>query len=256
MEGVWYTIRMTEAYLYSIISVLIVGLISFVGVFILPIHTHSGKKALTFLITFSAGALLGDVFIHLLPELAEAGQFNLTTSLYILGSIIIFFLLERFLHWHHHHEGEIGLHANHPLALLNLSADGLHNLIDGLILGAAYLVDIKLGVATTVAIVLHEIPQEIGDFGVLMYAGFTRTKALLYNFASAMTALAGVLIALALGGTLSFITPLISLAIGSFIYIAMTDLIPEIHKERKDSFLYVVTFVLGMAIMYALLIFD
>jgi zinc and cadmium transporter len=243
--------------LYALISVVVVSLISLIGLFTLSIKEYFTKKIVTFLVAFSAGALLGDVFIHLLPELAEKGFLNLETSLYILGAIILFFIIERYVHWHHHHSNihneDCDDHIK-PVAYTILIGDGFHNLIDGLIIGGAFLLDIKLGIATAIAVILHEIPQEIGDFGVLIYSGFSKAKALFYNFISALAAIAGTIIALIIGASDKILAILAALAIGSFIYIATADLIPEIHRDKKRTFPHLLSFLLGIGIM-ALLLF-
>jgi len=250
---------MDNTNLYAIISVVVVSLISLIGLFTLSIKEYFTKRIVTFLVAFSAGALLGDVFIHLLPGLAEKGFLNLETSLYILAAIILFFILERFVHWHHHHSSthneEYDEHIR-PVAYTILVGDGFHNLIDGLIIGGAFLLDIKLGFATALAVILHEIPQEIGDFGVLIYAGFTKAKALLFNFITALAAVVGTIIALIIGTSDKILAILASLAIGSFIYIAMTDLIPEIHRDKSKTFSHLVSFLLGVAIMFLILLFE
>lgn len=247
---------MDNVILYSIGSVVLVSLISLIGLFTISLHSKMGRTILVFLVSFSAGALLGDVFIHLLPELASTGL-NAATSLYILLSIVLFFILERFIHWHHYHnERADNEHATQPFVFLNLIGDGLHNFIDGLIIGGAYLLDIKLGIATTIAVVLHEIPQEVGDFGILVYGGLSKNKALFFNFLSALTAVAGTIIALLLGTHEGFISFLIALAIGSFIYIATADLIPEIHKEKTNHVFQLISFILGIAVMYLLLLIE
>src|SRR3989344_1556427 len=220
---------------YTITSVIAISMISFLGAVALAVHSSFGKSALHFMVSFAAGALLGDVFIHLLPELAEEGVFDFKISLIILASIIGFFVLEKFLHLHHHHgETQESEHPHHPVAYLNLIGDGLHNLIDGMIIAGAYLIDIKLGLATTVAVILHEIPQEVGDFGVLIYGGLGRNRALFYNFLSALMAIFGVIIALTFGNTENFADILVAIGIGSFLYISVADLIPEIHKSKTN----------------------
>lgn len=247
---------MTTA-LYALLSVLAVSLISFVGVLTLSLHSRLGKSILHFIVSFAVGALLGDVFIHLLPELAEDSKLTPAISLVILAAIIVFFLAEKFIHWHHHHdESEESKQVHHPVILLNLVGDGLHNVIDGLIIGGAYLIDLKLGLATTIAVVLHEIPQEIGDFGILLYAGLSRGKALFYNFLSALTAMIGVVIALTLKNTENIATFLVAIGIGSFIYISVADLIPEIHKAREKIWQPLLAILLGIAIMFLLLFLE
>ncbi len=238
---------------YAIISVLIVSLISFVGLLTLISRTHPKKKSLFFLVSFAAGALLGDVFIHLLPELADEGRLNLTTSLFILSAIVVFFIVEKYIHWHHHaNEHDEAKHTK-PFVFTNLVGDGIHNLIDGMVIAGAYLIDIKLGIATTIAVVLHEIPQEFADFGVLIYGGLKPSKALFYNFLSALMSLAGAVIVLFTGITGNGTAMLVAFGAGSFIYLATADLIPEIHLEKEKTFTQLVSFALGIVIMFALL---
>lgn len=251
---------MNSTYIYAILSVVGVSLISLIGLVSIPLHTRYGRGILKFMVSFSVGALLGDVFIHLLPELADEGKFNLQTSLVILVSIIGFFVFERFLHWHHHHNEdpeEEASHAKyHPVVFLNLFGDGLHNLIDGLIIGGAYLISPGVGFATTLAVLLHEIPQEFGDFGILIYGGLSRGKALFYNFLSALTAVIGVIIALLVGNTEQFAALLVAIGIGSFIYIALADLIPELQKSKGRAVSQFFIMLLGIGIMFALLLLD
>ncbi len=231
-----------------------------VGLITIPLHSRYGKKILHFMVSFSVGALLGDVFIHLFPELAEQGQLSVTTSAIILLSIIGFFIFERYLHWHHHHsedEQEEVEHAHyHPVVFLNLFGDGIHNFIDGLIIGGAYLISIEVGLATTVAVMLHEIPQEFGDFGILIHGGLSRGKALFYNFLSALTAIFGAVIALAVGHTEKYTAYILAVGIASFIYIALADLIPEIQKSREKTIPQLFAILLGIGIMFLLLLLD
>ncbi|MEK6883843.1 MAG: ZIP family metal transporter, partial [Nanoarchaeota archaeon] len=159
----------------------------------MSINSKKLKKSLIYFISFSVGALLGDVFIHLIPELIEKNSFNLSTSLYILSGIGVFFILEKFIHWQHCH-GNITNNHIHPFAYTNLIGDALHNFIDGTIIAASYFVSTQIGIATTIAVVLHEIPQEIGDFGVLIHGGFTKVKALALNFLSAIASIAGAIL--------------------------------------------------------------
>lgn len=247
---------MTTIALYTILSVLAVSLVSFIGVLSLSLYSRLGKAAVFFFVSFAAGALLGDVFIHLLPELVEGGTFTFRTSLIIFASIVGFFILEKFIHIHHSHGETEEPHHHHPVAYLNIIGDGFHNLLDGLIIGAAYLVDIQLGLATTIAVLLHEIPQEIGDFSVLIHAGFSRTRALFYNFLSALMAVVGAIIALTVSHVEDFASVIIAIGIGSFIYIAVADLIPEIHKSKHKPWLQFVAMSLGVAIMFALLLLE
>ena len=244
-------------YLYSIISVLIVSLISLIGVFALSLQDKFLRKYLFLLVSLAVGALLGDAFIHLIPEVFETGGNSILLSIGIIIGIFIFFVLEKILHWHHHHDFEN--HSSHPIGNLVLISDGIHNLIDGLIIGASYLVGIHVGIATTIAVILHEIPQEIGDFGVLLHSGYSKVKAVWMNFLSALLAIIGVIITLLLGEmTTSFTLWLIPIAAGGFIYIAMSDLIPELQKtkEIKHSLIQLVVIAVGVGAMALLFIVE
>lgn len=249
---------MASVLLYSLVSVILVSLISFIGLVTLSIKTEKLKLALVYLISFSAGALLGDAFIHLVPEIMKNGGYTLNSAIYILIGILIFFGLEKIIHWQHCHM-PINHEHIHPFAYTNLVGDALHNFIDGLIIAASYMASIPVGIATTIAVILHEIPQEIGDFGVLLHGGFTKAKALAMNFLTALGALLGALVALWLGGLVNEIQKyLIPLAIGGFIYIAASDLIPELHKETKinRSIGQIISIIIGIAIMAALLLLE
>ncbi len=245
----------SQIYLYSFGSVLVVSLISLIGLFTFPIKERALEKILLFLVSFSAGALFGDAFIHLLPEAVEAEGFGMSVSFGLLGGIMAFFILEKFIHWRHCHI-PTSEHHPHPVALMNMVGDGVHNFIDGLVIGASYVASIPVGIATTLAVILHEIPQEIGDFGVLLHAGYSKKKALFFNFLSALTAVLGVAVVLAFGTKGADLSSyLVPFAAGGFIYIAGSDLIPELHKETdpKKSAVQLVAFVAGIAVMVLLL---
>lgn len=249
---------MIEVWLYSLISVLIVSLISLIGIMSLPISTEKLKQLLIYMIAFSAGALFGDTFIHLLPEIVQEKGFTFNISVYILFGIAFSLFIEKIIHWRHCHLPITKTHV-HPFSLMNLFGDSVHNFIDGLIIGASYLVSIPVGIATTIAVVLHEIPQEIGDFGILIHGGFSKTKALFLNFITALTSIVGVIISLLLSSKVENITLfLIPFAAGSFIYIAGSDLIPELHKEcnLKKSLLQLIFFIFGVLIMLSLLLLE
>src|SRR4030042_2584768 len=171
---------------YSIVSVIVVSAISLVGV--LALLWHKDTKKITFLlVSFAVGGLFGDAFIHLLPESFEEIENKLAIGLWVLVGMMIFFALEKFLRWRHCHLSENEQHV-HPVVTMNLVGDAVHNFIDGMVIGATYMVSIPLGLTTTLAIVLHEIPQEMGDFGILIYGGLSVKKALVFNFLSAATA--------------------------------------------------------------------
>ncbi len=247
---------MITVWFYTLVSVFLISFLSLVGVFTLSISKDRLKKFLIYFISFSAGALLGDVFIHLLPEVIETYGFNLTISLFILTGILVGFFVEKVICWRHCHL-PINKNHVHRYAYMNLFGDMVHNFIDGLIVGASFLASIPIGIATTSAVILHEIPQEIGDFGVLLHGGFSKTKALFYNFATALTAIIGAVVALLVSVSAKNINLfLIPFAAGSFIYIAGSDLIPELHKEEKveRSLIQILFFVLGIGIMLSLLL--
>ena len=248
---------MEESILFTLGSVIIVSLISFAGVITLAFSDKSMKKSLFYLVAFSAGALLGDAFIHLLPEAVEAG-FTAEISLFVLSGMIVSFLLEKIVRWRHCHIPTSKSHP-HPFAYMNLFGDVAHNFIDGLIIGASYLASIPAGIATTVAVIFHEIPQEIGDFGVLLHGGFSKKKALVMNFLTATVAIIGAIAALFLGSLAAgSITFLVSFAAGGFIYIAAADLIPELHKNVsiKSAIVEIIIILIGMFIMYGLLFIE
>lgn len=249
---------MSIIWFYTIISITAVSLISLVGIFTLSLNVNKLKHILLFLVSFSAGALLGDAFIHLLPEVVEKNGFTLGISLSILIGIATFFLIEKIIHWRHCHHPVTEEHL-HPFAITNLIGDGVHNFIDGVIIAASYLISIPVGIATTIAVIIHEIPQEIGDFGVLLHGGFSKKRAIFFNFLTALMAILGGIIALlAYNYTQGIIKFLIPFAAGGFIYIASADLIPELHKEVvvKKSFIQFLSFLLGIAIMLLLLILE
>ncbi|PJE59674.1 MAG: ZIP family metal transporter [Candidatus Portnoybacteria bacterium CG10_big_fil_rev_8_21_14_0_10_44_7] len=249
-----------EKTLFTLGSVLVLSLISLVGVFWLRLKTEKLKKLLLFLVSFSAGALLGDAFLHLLPEIFLTKNV-LRGGLAILAGIFLFLLLESFICWRHCHQPTTERHI-HPVGITNLFGDGLHNFIDGMLIAGSFLVSIPLGVATSLAVALHEIPQEIGDFGILLHAGFSRRKALLFNFLSALLAALGAGLVLWLGLlSAPFINFILGLTAGGFIYIACADLIPEIHKTHqechpKHSFFQILAFLGGVGIMAALLLLE
>lgn len=239
-------------------SVFLVSVLSFVGVFSLGLKEKQLKKILLLLVGFSAGALFGDAFIHLLPEAVEQAGFGIEVSASILFGIVVFFLLEKIIKWHHHHNvtdrGEI-----HSFGYMNLMADGLHNFIDGALIAGSYLVSVPVGIATTIAVILHEIPQEIGDFGVLLHSGFSKNRALMFNFLSALSAVLGAIVALYFVSLIeNFEVLLVSFTVGGFIYIAGSDLIPELHLEEdtKKSVLQIIVFLLGMLVMVAMLFLE
>lgn len=238
-----------EVLFYILISTFIISLGGLIGIFTLAIKEKLVQKILLFLVSFSAGALIGGAFIHLLPEAAEKLKSD-NLFLIVLFSFIFFFLVEKLLHWRHCHQGHCEIHT---FGYMNLIGDSIHNFIDGLIIAATYLTSIQLGIITSLAVVLHEIPQEIGDFGVLLYAGFGKKKAIVANFLVALTAIFGGLVGYFLSFSIGHFTVyLLPFAAGGFIYIAASDLIPEIRKDTnlKKSLVSFVVFLLGVGVMF------
>jgi zinc and cadmium transporter len=231
-----------------LISVILVSLVSFVGLAFFSIKGKNADKILILFVALASGALLGGAFFHLLPESISLGIEKV--SLFVIIGILIFFILEKFVHWRHCHLKNCKVHA---FAYTNLIGGSLHNFIDGLIVSAAYLTNISLGITTTLAIILHEIPHELGDFSVLVYGGFKKGKALFFNFLSALASVLGALIGYFFYSSINKIY-LLPIAAGSFIYIATTDLIPELHKKVKisESVLQFIFIIIGLALMWLL----
>ena len=250
---------MLTVYIYAISSVILVSLLSLIGLFTISLNKELLRKYIFVLISLAVGALLGDAFIHLIPEAFEAIGNGTHVSIAVVLGILIFFMFEKVLHWHHHALGEEHEETIHHNGQMILISDSVHNLIDGLIIGASYLVSIEVGIATTLAVMLHEIPQEIGDFGILIHSGYTRAKALWFNFLSASFAVVGAIISLSFGkATDSLILWLLPIAAGGFIYVAMSDLVPELHKNNKtsQSLIQFFAILLGIVAMLLLLLLD
>jgi len=234
-------------------SVTSVSLIAFVGIVFVGLKENILRRLLMALVGFASGTLLGGAFLHLLPEALKETDTIATPFYYVILGIVSFFALEKFLYWRHCHEEECPVHT---FVYLNLIGDGIHNFIDGMIIAATYIISFKsgnyqLGFATTLAVVFHEIPQEIGDFGVLIYGGFSKRKALTYNFISALTAILGAVTTYYLAYLQSIEALLVPFAAGGFIYIAATDLMPELHKKSQAnaSLIQLLAIVLGIGLM-------
>lgn len=236
--------------LQILVSVFIVSLISILGILIF-LRKKTLNKILFYLVSFAAGSMLGAAFLDLLPESLEKG-YNESIPILILLGILLSFVLEKFLNWHHHHTGHEHEEI-HAFTYLNLVGDALHNFVDGVVIAVSFMSNTALGITATIAIIAHEIPQEIGDFGILIYGGFSKAKALVYNFLTAMTAFLGALLAYFYSSHLENSTTYISaFAVGGFIYIASTDLIPEIHKEKdlRKSFIQLILMFIGVALIW------
>lgn len=221
----------------TLLSVLLVSLVAFIGILFISFREQVLKRILLELVSFSVGAILGGIFFHILPEVGATTGFTLNISIAMLLGFFFSFAIEKVIHWHHCHD--VDCHHKErvkPYAALTLIGDGFHNFIDGVLIAAAYMSSISVGIATTLAVLLHEIPQEIGDFAILIHSGMKRGKALLYNFFSALMALLGAIIMLFISERVQIIVPyLLPFAAGTFLYIAAADLIPELHKETNTK---------------------
>jgi len=235
--------------LYILISTFVISLASLVGVLTLSLNAKRLENILLYFVSLSAGALIGGAFLHLIPESVERNS-GVNIFILVLFGFTAFYFIEKLLHWRHCHKNKCEVHT---FTKMNLIGDGIHNFIDGLIIAASFVADIRLGIITSLAVALHEIPQELGDFGVLVYGGYTKSKALLFNFITALTAVFGGLVGYFLSSysdsALNFLLPF---AAGGFIYIAASDLIPEMRKETglKKSLINLLIFVVGILILY------
>lgn len=250
-------------WVYTLGAVALVSLVSFAGLVTLALREATLKRIIFVLVGLATGALFGDALLHLIPEALGSRTGEATVGAVVMLGITLFFALEKFLYWHHcHGEHEeshdtLTAHDHRPQALgsLVLTADFIHNTLDGIIIGASFLVGVEVGIATTIAVVLHEIPQEIADFGLLLHAGWSRAKALLWNFFSALSAFLGVIIVLSLGEGVEQLVPIAAaFTAGAFIYIAGSDLVPELHKTEGfgRTIIQILAVALGFGLMLLL----
>lgn len=238
--------------LYALIASSIVSLISLIGVLAFVLNEKILKKIIIFFVAFAAGGLIGGAFLDIIPEAMEYVKDTNQLFLYVVLGYMLFFILEKYLHWRHCHDSECKIHL---FTYLNIIGDGVHNFTDGLIIGVTFLVNIKVGIATTLAIIFHEIPHELGNFMVLVYGGFTKIKAIFFNFLSALFAIGGTIVGYYFAFNIKgFSNLLLPIAAGGFIYIASCDLVPELQKEedRQRSLLIMMFFSLGVLLMYFL----
>ncbi|MBU1446347.1 ZIP family metal transporter [Patescibacteria group bacterium] len=259
-----------ETWIWTLGSVVIVSLISLIGALTFLIKDNFLQKILTFMVSFAVGAIFGDAFLHILPEIyaSEIGETaaahahgagNIMTPTLIIVGILFFFSLEKFLRWRHCHHLPDNCDHKHPVAVMNLIGDGAHNFLDGILIAGSYMVSIQIGIATTIAVILHEIPQEIGDFATLLHAGYKAKKALFFNLLVALTSVLGAFIVLALNPSLEITKGiLLPLTAGGFIYIAGSDLIPILHEKNKPitALFQVISIALGTGIMILLMIIE
>jgi len=240
-----------DALLWTLAGTGLVSVISFVGVVGLSFRDKLLRELLLLFVALSAGVLIGDAFFHLLPEsfVTCAGGVEGVFA-YVTFGFVVFFLLEKVLHWRHCHDADCSVHT---FGYMNLAGDALHNFIDGLAIAASFVSGELLGMATLAAVVLHEIPQELGDFGVLLHSGFGKWKAVSMNFLTALTAVAGGVIGFIISSqTGAFVPMLLPITAGGFIYIAASDLVPELRNvtDIRKSVSTFAVFIFGIALMW------
>jgi zinc and cadmium transporter len=244
---------MISTWIYALASVTVVSLIALIGIVFLHFKVKKLQRIVSILVSFAVGALLGNAIFHLLPEAFEmVGNTTHVAILFLLG-VMVLFLLEKFLHWKHDHSLEAKPPQIKTFGYISLIADGFHNFTDGILIGAAWLVSPEIGLATTLAIILHEVPQEISDYAILIHAGFTKKKALIVNFIAALSAILGTVLALLIGTSIEgFSYYILAFAAGGFVYLACSDLIPELHKKNttKSSLGQLGGIIAGIALMF------
>ena len=226
-----------ETTVYILASVVLVSLISFVGILLLSFQRALLEKLLLVLVSFAIGTLIGDAFLHILPEVLEEGLEPKLFGVYALIGVLVFFTIEKFLRWQHRHlfhsqEGEHFHRQVKPYVWMNLFGDGVHNFVDGMVIAGSYLTSIPLGITTTLAVIAHEGAQELGDFAVLIRGGLSERRALWFNFLSAVTAILGAVITLVIQAQFENVASfLLPFTFAGFLYIALGTLIPELHQE-------------------------
>lgn len=242
-------------FLYIVIFTAIGGILSLIGGLMLLAKPKFANNVSHLLASFAAGALLGTAFFDLLPESLHDGKAE-TVFLYVLLGILFFFILERFLHWSHHHASDIEVAKGKPIVALVVVGDTIHNFIDGIAIAATFLVSIPLGIVTAIAVGAHEIPQEIGDFGILLKEKLKRKKIILLNVVSALASILGAVLMFMFSDVSEHIVPIVlPITAGFFIYIALSDLIPEIHHENRRGFALkeTVMLLLGVLVIYGVI---
>lgn len=225
--------------------------IALVGSVTLLLDAATLDRVIKPLVAFAAGSLLGGAFFHMLPAAIGNAEDDARVFLWTLLGFAVFFALEQFLHWHHCHRAASD--CRKPLTYLILLGDGLHNFLGGLGVAGVFLIDVRLGVAAWLAAAAHEVPQELGDFGVLLHGGWQRGTALLLNLLSGLTFLVGGLVAYAVSTRVG-VDFLVPFAAGNFIYIGASDLVPEVNKHRDigANLVHFGAFVAGIALLWAI----
>jgi zinc and cadmium transporter len=241
----------------TFISVAIVSIISLAGIFFLLLKKEKLKNIQLILVGLATGGLLGGAFFHLIPEAFKAFRNPMNASVYLVIGFIMFYILERFLHWQHDHNSGIAESHIKPFGPINLIADAFHNFLDGLLIGAAFWYKFEIGIATTLSVLMHELPHEFGNFGVLLHAGYSPRRALLFNFLSACSSFLGALVVLIFSNLAAYLSvAVLPFAAGGFIYLAAADLIPELQSEKAliKSVYQFLALIFGIGIMFVVLL--
>lgn len=238
-----------STFLWILVSGLLMSALAMVGSLTVLLPAAVFERVVIPLVALAAGSLLGGALFHMLPETVGAMGNTLSVYGWVALGLFAFLVLEQFLHWHHCHRA-VGPHR--PVGYLILLADGIHNFVGGLAVGSAFVLDTRLGIVTWLVAAAHEIPQELGDFGLLIHSGWSRRHALGYNLASALTFVGGGLVAYAVSGGLD-VTPLVAFAAGTFVYIAMADLVPQFTSQEslQMKLTHTVSFAVGLGGLYA-----
>ena len=235
-------------------ATVLVSLISLLAIALFLMDRKKLDAVLFYLVSFSAGALLGAAFFDLLPEAISGIEAQSALWCAFIG-LVAAFVLEKIIHWHHHHHIDHKGEHKHPLGLITLIGDTFHNFFDGVAISAAFIVSAPLGIATTVAVILHEIPHEIGNFSLLIYSGYERRTALLFNFFTALAAIGGGVLFYFFSGAIGHIESYaLAFTAGTFIYISSADLMPELHKEKRpgSSLVQLLLMLLGATLIWAM----
>ena len=243
--------RSVQTFWWIFLAGALMSAIAVVGSVTLLLKEATLKRIIMPLVAFAAGSLLGGAFFHMIPAALEQAPADPTVFLWALVGFALFFALEQFFHWHHCHRASSD--CKEPLTYLILLGDGLHNFLGGLGVGGVFLIDLKLGITAWLAAAAHEVPQELGDFGVLIHGGWDRGRALLLNLISGLTFLLGSMLAYAASAQID-VGFLVPFAAGNFIYIAASDLVPEVNKHRDTSanVIHFVSFVAGIALLWTI----
>jgi zinc and cadmium transporter len=244
---------MDNSWFYALLSTVAVSVISLIGIFFLSFNSQTLQRILFLLVSFAIGGFLGNVFFHLLPESYEQIPDSSHIGLLILSGFLIFFLMEKVLHHRHLLSENAEQPPTKSYGYLSLYADAIHNFTDGVLIAAGWMVSPEIGLTTTLAVILHEIPQEISDYGILIHAGFKKGKALLFNFYAACSAILGTVVTLLCGTQIEqFAIYILPFAAGGFIYLAASSLIPELQKEnsKRNTLMQVLMIGVGLLVMF------